>query len=81
MERQQYGCSWEATGIMLPAGSLVAMTLFDLDVGSDGAGSTVAEQISWTEYAYYKTPLLPASGAAVVSTLAVNATSRTFTGT
>ena len=81
MERQQYGCAWESQGVVLPAGSLVAMTVFDLDVGSDGTGGTVAEQIIVPEYAFYKTPLLPASGADVSSTIAIDADGHTFTGT
>ena len=38
LERQQYGCAQENQGITLPPGSLVATTVYDLDVGSDGAG-------------------------------------------
>ena len=40
--RQSYGCAWSSQGVVLPAGTFVAMTLFDLDVGSNGAGGTIA---------------------------------------
>ena len=54
------------------------MSVYDFD---GGASNEYVEELVVGEYAYYKTPLRPASGAAVTSTLLVDKATGTFTST
>ena len=67
-----------STVLMLPAGSLATLSVFDLDTSSDGQ---YIEQITVHDYEYFKTPLRASSGADVTTSVFVNPATRTFTGT
>ena len=58
---------------------MVTMTIYDFD---GGAANEYEEKFpSVTDFAYYKTPLLPSSGNSVGSLVAVNQMQKTFTST
>lgn len=76
--RAQYNCPEMGTVLVLPSSALASLTVFDLDTSLDG---TVIERLTVPAYEYYKTPLRPASGALVSSSVVVNQEERTFTGT
>ena len=66
------------TPLTFPSFSLIGMSVYDLDSGPSG---DYVEELSITGYAYYITPLRPASGNAISSTIAINEAAGTFTST
>ena len=76
--RASYTCSGMDTPLTFPSSSLIGMSVYDLDTGSSGLYS---EQLRIQGYAYYITPLRPASGNVVASTIAINEAAGTFTST
>ena len=77
--RANYDCLALNMPLVLPSGSMITMTVYDFDTGPDG---DYVEQLTVPGYAYYKTPLKSASGAAYMSsTIAVDEAARTFNAT
>ena len=76
--RRMYSCPGLAERIVLPAGTMVTMTVFDFDTGPNG---DYVERFIAPGYAYYRTPLRAASGNEVASTLLVDRATHTFTST
>lgn len=75
--RKSYGCIGSDTRIPLPTSSFIGISVFDLDSGTSGEYS---ETLTWiSSVQYYATPLRPASGAVLTSTVAVDASSQVFT--
>ena len=64
--------------VVLPSESMVTMSLFDMVSGASGEH---VEQVTFPEFAYYKTPLRASSGNDVTSTVYFNAATKTFTST
>ena len=76
--RASYSCSGMDSALTFPSSSLIGMSVYDLDGGFMG---TYTEQLSIQGYAYYITPLRPASGNVVASTIAIDEAAGTFTST
>ena len=75
-KRRQYGCPQASAGaLVLPDTALVALAVYDFDNGADGQYS---EQIVASGYEYFQTPLKPASGNEIASTIAFDRTTGTF---
>ena len=64
--RAAYGCPYLEAPVVLPGDAMTTMTVFDLDTGPLG---DYIEALTVPEYAYYKTPLRPASDTVVPSRL------------
>ena len=76
---RSYQCPQMNLPVSLPQGSLVGLSLFDLDTGASGE---YGEQVTIDKYDYFVTPLRAASGREdLVSTVHVNKATRTFSGT
>ena len=76
--RASYACAHGDEPLVLPGGVLTTMTVYDLDTGVDGE---YEETLHVPGYAYYKTPLRPASDNAIDSTVGVDLHQRTFRST
>ena len=72
--KASYGCAEENQTLVLPSGALVAMTAFALDTGPRG---DQYEQLTMSEYAYFKTPLRAASGSVLTSHVYANTATHT----
>ena len=77
-QRQSYSCAQRDAVVVLPGEALASLTTFDLDAG---AGGMYVEKLQVDGYWSYVTPLRSMSGAAIVSTIHVDDSARTFTGT
>jgi len=80
-KRQAYHCDQMHNVVVLDETGLVAMTVYDIDKGSDGDGGEVIEVVTMHDYTYFKTPLHPSSDSSVMSSLQQDLPSRTFTAT
>ena len=76
--RAAYSCTRMDETLVLPREALVTMSVYDFDTDQS---EDVIEQLTVPEYSYFKTPLRPASGEEVESTVFVNEALRQFTGT
>ena len=77
-KRIGYWCPQINLAFVLPRTALVGMTIYDLDKGTSGS---YIEQVIATDFAYYVTPLKPASDAGLPSNIVVNRDTGTFTAT
>ena len=66
-----YNCPGVDDTIILPPTALVGMSVFDLD---RDAASGCTEKLTASGYEYFKTPLRPAAGTGLQSTLIINTT-------
>ena len=76
--RASYDCPALETVVVLPRGSMVSMTVYDFDTGPLG---DYVESLTVPEFAYYKTPLRPATDNIISSTLSVDLATGTFSAT
>ena len=76
--RASYTCSGMDTPLTFPSSSLIGMSVYDLDGGFLG---TYTEQLQIKDFLYYTTPLRPASGNVISSSIAINEAAGTFTST
>ena len=76
--RANYGCDDMDGHMQFPSGSLIGLSVYDMNTGTDGK---CVEQLSISGYDYFVTPLRPTSDNTVYSTVAVDSAAGTFTGT
>ena len=76
LHRAFYNCALVNTNLVLPSGSLISMTVYDFDIKDDSV-----EQLTVMDVNYYRTPLSPASGNIVNSTIAVTEVNSGIGGT
>ena len=62
VKRHAYNCGEIDQAVVLPGTSLVGVSLFDLDTGPN---NECTEKVTASNYAYYVSPLRPASGNAI----------------
>ena len=76
--RRVYSCPALNNQLRLPGETMVTMTVFDFDTGPAG---DYVEEFDAPGYAYYKTPLRPASDNAITSSISVDPSTGSFRAT
>ena len=76
LRRQLYECDGMDASMKFPAGSRISFSVYDLNTGPSGE---YVEELTISGYEYYVTPLRPASGNEITSTIAVDRGAGTFT--